>query len=198
MKHLWRFAVLAVALLALTHPAGAFLWGDPVEVLGGSWWLTGFQWTNSGSAAMDVYRVDIIPGVGSQLFEYPGTSMILGGGWTVPYSTATFMQGEGAPIAKNSSISIQLRFAALKTDPLYIITTTYNNGVWNEGEVLTNRAGFVYKGHTVVRIGSTNYYAAAIGSHDWDPGVVPEPGTVVLLGVTLGMAGMLAWRRRRS
>ncbi len=196
MKHVLFGGILMLCLFAaLTTPAMAYFVGTPIEVPGDSWTLTGYQWTNSGTLTMDVFQGHILSG--SQNFNTPpNPGMTIGSGWTIDYATSTFVQGRaGSPILAGSNLAWQAHFADQPADPLYSIWTSYSSGIWNEAFVLTNDANFAYEGTAVSHIGG-NYYGATLSQSQWDPGVVPEPSSIIISLLGLGLASAPIIRRR--
>lgn len=165
---------------------------DPIP--GGSWHQP-FSWTNVGSSSINMMRLDIVPNSGSQLFVAPGMDNFGGqGGWSVShFDSRGFMVTATNPLPVNSSFSYHVHYADTSSQPIHYYTTTYSNGQWNEGEILTRDSNFV-SGLTSIGAG---WYAKALDQVDWDPGMspIPEPGGLMLLGA--GIAAVVFLRRNR-
>lgn len=189
LERLRPFVFLAVLVAICAQPAGAVTaLGDPF--FDASWGLRMWQdpnerwWNNVAVGQYDYLRVDISFGDYGSVFEPPVFRKFNIAGWHQHGSTATFadtfgprgtypqfdMVFSGSPAPGGTRI----HFACYRGSELRMAQLVYFSG----------SGGYV---------SSQN-----ITREQWDPGVVPEPGTLMLLGsVLLGAAGA-AVRRRLS
>lgn len=193
MTHLFRSLIVLLALcviLAVPGPASAVYWvGDPIE--GGSW-TQNFQqasnevWNSQAVGSFDYFRFDFVSTLGDfGSFEIPGLrSFTSGAGWyAVPSHQTTKLSDAVGPL-RSATLSFAVRFYGNKTDPLQFHTAIYRQGVLRQSQ----KAYWSGSAWT--------FTDEPLGRHD--PGVVPEPGSAVLIGAVLTGCSLLAWRRRRQ
>jgi hypothetical protein len=163
----------AMLLLVANVPAQAFTFcGNPIE--GGSW-SQGFN--ESGVGNFDRMQVDWLSGT---MFE-PPTFTSLASGWNVVYENG----GRNA-VALGTAIdnmTFNIHFTGNSADGVSFQFTAFNGTVVKESARATYNGGWNF---------------AASGSPAKLPSEVPEPGTLLMLGIVLGLGGTIAMKRHRS
>ncbi len=182
-------SIVLCCILATPQPAPAVYWvGDPIE--GGSW-TQGFQqasnevWNSQAVGAFDYFRFDFVAALGDfGSFEIPGLrAFTSGSGWAAPSAHQTTICSDAWGPLRTATLGFSGRFYGNKTSPLQFHTAIYRQGVLRQSQ----------KAHWS---GSAwTFTDEPLGRHD--PGVIPEPGTALLIGAVLSAWSLCAWRRRQ-
>ncbi len=172
--------LLLVGLIACVPHAQAFTpLGGPIE---GNSWSQAFR--EYGVGSYDFMRVDWISG---GRFESPAFSAFSVGGWSLAWEGPLWAAAE-ASIQTTSDMTFYLKFQGNPADQPEFYFSAWLGDTWRE------TASAKYNGASWI-----------ISSSTWkpdnpreDPGVVPEPLTVVLIASGLAGSALLQRRRRSS
>lgn len=180
--------------LVLVHPVEAMVFVDG-PIYGNSWgalWIQTQTETNNWGEQVGPFtsfRVDFVPALDDygNLFELPGLSGLtspwaVASGYTETYTGAT---GPGG-MDVNFATVFQGNPDLPGDDPDAAVPTRFHFAAYNGTELRI--AQWVY-------VDPDGNWDAGF-ENTWDPGAIPEPTSLMLVG--FGLAGLVAWRRVRG